>query len=128
MTSFNQEIPVLTEEQYLAVNGAGRNSMGEPALHKNRGNLSDRSWSRIVNRQAGKDLAIVQLRDQLRTEYREKIAQGLIRAPTRIERLIDTANGHPDNESVQAARRILQKSNIDWNATNRHQETEPDPE
>jgi hypothetical protein len=32
----------------------------------------------------------------------------------RMEMLISTANGHPDNECVIAARRLLEKKGIDW--------------
>ena len=47
-------------------------------------------------------------------EYNLKIEAGEIRDKTQIERLIEKANGHPDNESVQAARRRLEKKGVDW--------------
>ena len=32
----------------------------------------------------------------------------------RVKKLIDAANGHPDNESTLAARRICEKRHIEW--------------
>ena len=50
----------------------------------------------------------------MRQEYEAAVEAGDVRPPTRIERLKATANGHPDNASVQAARRILSKQGIPW--------------
>lgn len=47
-------------------------------------------------------------------EYREKVKYGSIKEKSRTEVLIERANGHPDNESTQAARRILEKRGIEW--------------
>ena len=48
-------------------------------------------------------------------EYGEKVASGEIIAKSKIEQLVETANGHPDNLSVQAARRCLIKRGItEW--------------
>lgn len=47
-------------------------------------------------------------------EYNQKVQAGKITPKSRIERLIETARGHDDNESVQAARRALEKRGIDW--------------
>ena len=51
----------------------------------------------------------------IRKQYNQEIELGAIRPSTRNERLIETAKGHPDNLSVQAARRILEKNGISWN-------------
>ncbi|MDO4281345.1 MAG: XkdF-like putative serine protease domain-containing protein [Peptococcaceae bacterium] len=47
-------------------------------------------------------------------EYREKVNNGELRPKTKVERLLETANGNEDNESVRAARRALDKRGIDW--------------
>lgn len=47
-------------------------------------------------------------------EYNALVESGQIRDKTPLERRIEAANGHPDNESTQAARRILQKQGIIW--------------
>ena len=53
-------------------------------------------------------------REQAKQEYQEKVKNGELRDKTTIERMIDRANGHPDNPSTQAARRIAEKRGIDW--------------
>lgn len=47
-------------------------------------------------------------------EYESKVAAGEIEPKGAVERLIECANSHPDNEATQAARRILAKRNINW--------------
>lgn len=47
-------------------------------------------------------------------EYSDLVAAGIIAPKTRTEILIDRANGHPDNESTQAARRMCAKRGIEW--------------
>ncbi|MFA5300908.1 MAG: hypothetical protein WC389_22175 [Lutibacter sp.] len=47
-------------------------------------------------------------------EYNALVVSGHIRDKTPLERRIEVANGHPDNESVQAARRLLEKQGIIW--------------
>lgn len=108
------EIPVMDEETYLSINNVGRQGFGDSALHKNKGNNSDKMWSKIVDRQAQKDTELAKRRQELREEYAQKIEKGELRQPTRLEKLIATANGHEDNESVQAARRILEKQGVSW--------------
>ena len=49
-----------------------------------------------------------------RNEYEALVAAGKVRPPTNVEKLLRTATGHPDNASVQAARRVLTKRGIDW--------------
>lgn len=100
---------IMTEEQYLDINGASRQGIGDCALHKNRRGYSDKAWSKVINRQADKDSKLIELRQQLREEYRAKVEKGLIRPPTRIEKLLAIAAGHPDLESSKAAKRILKK-------------------
>lgn len=109
---------VISEEEYLSINGACRQSIGDAALHKNKGYNSDKTWKRIVDIQAKKDHEILARREELRIEYKSKVESGELRPPTRIETLIQTARGNEDNASVQAARRILIKKEIDWNVTN----------
>lgn len=46
---------------------------------------------------------------EARTKYNQAIRDGLIVAPNRFEQLIAVAQGHPDNPSTKAARRLLAK-------------------
>lgn len=48
------------------------------------------------------------------SEYERLVADGRIVKPTALQKRLLTAQGHPDNPSVQAARRILTKRGIDW--------------
>lgn len=48
------------------------------------------------------------------TEFHKKMASGELVLKTRNEQLIETANGHPDNLSVQAARRLCEKRGLKW--------------
>ncbi|MFA5321200.1 MAG: hypothetical protein WC373_00890 [Smithella sp.] len=106
-----KEPEVIDEESYLARKGASKFGFGEPALSKN---IPENIKKELVNRQLKKDIELTDKRELLRKEYSEKIKSGEIRPPTRMERLISTANGNPDNQAVQAARRILEKNGIDW--------------
>lgn len=54
-------------------------------------------------------------RKKVRKLYNKLVSEGTIIPKTREEELIETANGHPDNPSVQAARRMCEKRGIIWN-------------
>lgn len=105
---------VMDEETYLSIKGASRQDIGDSAFHKNKGSHSDKTWSKMLNAQAEKDRGLITKREELRTEYWQKVKNGELREPTRKERLIATANGCPDNECTIAARRLLDKKGIDW--------------
>lgn len=114
--SIQEQPQVISEEEYLSQNGGCLMDLGEPALHKNIAYGSVRM--RYLKLQSEKDRFLLEKREQLRKEYSEKVRNGEIRPPTRIEQLIRTAQGHPDNLSVQAARRILTKKKILWDTQN----------
>lgn len=100
---------VMDEEEYLDRHGATKTGIGEAGLHRNTNQYSYKVWHRMVLRQAEKDLTLIEKRDRLRKEYQEKVIAGELRPRTRIERLELTAQGHPDNESTKAAKRVLEK-------------------
>lgn len=56
------------------------------------------------------DAKVSEERNRLRESYASDIAAGLVREPTRQERIFAIASGHPDLISVQAARRICKKN------------------
>lgn len=97
----------MTEEEFLASKGAGRDGIGDVAMHKNIGKGKPRED--LINRQTAKDDALIEKRKGLRQEYADRVASGDIVVPTNEEQLIETAKGHPDNASVQAAQRVLAK-------------------
>ena len=101
----------MDEDLYLSLNGASRQDMGEPALHKNRGRHSDKTWRKMVDAQAEKDRLLIDRREILREEYWQKVQDGEMRPRNRLERLQQTADGHPDNPATLAAKRLLTKLN-----------------
>lgn len=112
-TSSVSEIPVMTEEEYLASKGYGFSGIGDVALHKGK-QRTGKQQDKVVESQAKKDKNYTEVREMLRKEYRDKLAKGKLRELNTIEKLLKAANGNPDNESTQAARRALQKRGIDW--------------
>lgn len=110
------EIPAMTEEEYIASEGYGFSGIGDVALHKGKQRTS-KQQDKIVESQAKKDEDYARHREILRKTYRDKLSKGELREPSTIEKLLKTANGNPDNESTQAARRTLQKRGIDWQET-----------
>lgn len=127
---------VMSEEEYLASKGLGGN-ITDYLLDKLR--LPHGETAR-QQKQREKETARVRAdfdkqKEKARKEYRQKVANGELRKPTKqevkekeIDKLIKTANGHEDNESVQAARRVLAKRGVDWkvgreNKSNESKET-----
>jgi len=106
-----KETPVerIDEEEYLAINGAGFNSMGDAHYHAHRCK-SERTWKSVLEIQRKQDVDVMVQRARLREEYREKVQRGEIVPPS----LIDRANGPENLEATQAARRLCRKRGIDW--------------
>lgn len=108
------DVEVISLEQYLNQHGAFFMQGAEPAMHRTPGGFGKGQREKHLERVQLEMKENNDRRAQLSDEYNDKVRLGLIRPPTRIERLIATANGHEDNESVQAARRILARDNIEW--------------
>jgi len=104
---------VISQDDYV---DARSKSFGEPALHR-QPRATPKQIAARARAQCVKDQATAEHRERLRDEYAAKVASGEIRPPTRHERLIATARGHEDNESVQAARRLLARDGVDWRET-----------
>ena len=100
---------VLSFEQYAALKGCSRANLGEAGLHKAHTRISRKQWDGMVKKQSEKDGEWLVNWNRLRREYEDEVTRGTIRPPSRIDRLRITAAGHPDNDSTQAARRILKK-------------------
>ena len=63
---------------------------------------------------AAAEAAYQEKRTAAKEEYRRLVEAGELRDKTIIEKTLTRAQGHPDNESVQAARRICEKRGYDW--------------
>lgn len=106
----------ITEDEFLALRGVG-DAMSGYTIDKVRGNRTirtQRGKERFERETLSANEAYQRKRDAARAEYRNLVEKGVIRDKTPIERRIVTAHGNPDNESTQAARRLLEKKGIDW--------------
>lgn len=107
------DILVMTEDEYLASKGYGNTTYTEPAIHKGVQKTLNQK-NQLLNIHINRINKYSAERTALKEEYREKCNRGEIRQPTRTERLIKAANGHPDLESTNAARRLAMASGINW--------------
>ncbi|WP_353251125.1 hypothetical protein [Salinisphaera sp. T31B1] len=98
---------VVDFEAFAVKRHAAMTDLGEAALHKAHTRQSRRQRQRQLDAQRQRDHEWATRRAQARNDYADMIARGEIRKLTRRERLERTAQGHPDNPSVQAARRLL---------------------
>lgn len=103
----------LTEEEYLSVKGYGAQGIGDVALHKGK-QRTLRQQNMLADKYLNDMRSYSFKREQLRQEYKALVSKGKITPPNNIDRLLKTAKGHSDNESVKAARRILEKRGYDW--------------
>lgn len=105
----------MTEDEYLGLKGLS-SPVSDWTLDKVRiphGETDRQKKKRIAE---GKKEAeeYQRKREQAKQEYQEKVKNGELRPKTNVERLVERANGHPDNPSTQAARRVAEKRGIDW--------------
>ena len=76
--------------------------------------LTARGWERLQKEAEKVRITYAEKRQQAIMEYNALLASGEIQAPSKLQLLLATANGHPDNASTQASRRLLRKRGIDW--------------
>ena len=98
---------VMDFETFATRRGASRQDFGEAGAHKRSRRQTDKQWNRIIKRITERGDKLEQKREGLRQEYDQLVEQGAIRPLTPKEQLMATASGHSDNDSVQAARRVL---------------------
>lgn len=102
-------------DQYLAQQGVS-SPISDYMLDKLRipHGLTYRKQKELIqgNQKAADDYA--KKRNRCIQEYRTMVELGKIMPLSRAEQLIKTANGHPDKQSTQAARRVCDKRGIDW--------------
>lgn len=106
----------ITEDEFLALRGVG-DAMSGYTIDKARSNRTirtQRGKERFERETLSANETYQRKRDAARAEYRSLVEKGVIRDKTPIERRIVAAHGNPDNESTQAARRLLEKKGIDW--------------
>jgi hypothetical protein len=95
--------------QWLAERGLGEPWISEPGLHRQPGGMSKPAKRGALASLARRNAEHAHARTLAIMDYQAALARGEVREPTRRERLEAAAKGHPDNPSVQAARRLLAK-------------------
>ena len=105
----------MSEQEFLASKGVGM-VVSDYNIDKMRiphGETARQKKKRIAEAaQAGANYSAK--RQAAREEYKQLVGAGKIQKPGKYDELIKTAKGHPDNPSVQAARRLLKKRGIKW--------------
>lgn len=113
-SAVKNETPKLSLEQYVAQQGHSMHYDGQlDKVRMPHGETESQARKRLKQVSAeikahGERLA------ELRQEYEDKVASGEIQKPSKLDSLLRQAHGHPDNPSVQAARRVLAKRGYDW--------------
>lgn len=106
--------PKLSLEEYLGLRGLA-SPISDFMLDKTRlpHGLTERQQKKL-ERDAVQAMTDYQKRRQeaIRT-YHKLILTGEVKDKSKIDKMIIVANGHPDNDSTQAARRRLHKMGID---------------
>jgi hypothetical protein len=105
--------PKMTYEQFAELNNGSALGYSRPEFNR-MPRVTDANRRRAGNTILENSSKLSSLREKLNDVYDNLVVQGLITAPSRIDELIDVARGMPDNESVQAARRLLTKRGISW--------------
>lgn len=98
---------VIDFETFATQRGAGTAEYSEPGLHRLNSSVSSAARRKAIARHRAKIDEIARRRDELRVLYDSLVEAGKIRPPTHNEILQAAATGHPDNESTQAAARVL---------------------
>ena len=103
-------------DDYLGQQGVRFSTSGY-CLDKLRGNRqlrTSRGEKRFIKECEEAEIVYQEKRNKAIVEYNVLVRSGKIRPLTTIERTIQKANGHPDNPSTQAARRMCAKRGYDW--------------
>ena len=108
-------VPAMTMEEYLSAQGVG-GAFSDFMLDKLRmpHGLTARQEKQFHKEADAAREKYFAKREKAIAEYKEKVKKGELREKTTVEKLIETARGHSDNERVQAARRALKKRGISW--------------
>lgn len=98
---------VMTRDRYRAKFGCGRSDFTDSALHVVQRRMSPKQVERLLAADRERCARIEVLQRRVDEEFDRRLASGEFRLPTRRERLEAIASGHPDHESVKAAKRLL---------------------
>ena len=107
---------VMDESDYLASKGLKDASSGW-VLDKLRGNrqvATVRGRQRFNKEAENAEKEYQDKCNKAKEEYKKLVESGKLRPKTAVERMIEKAHGHPDNQSTQSARRMALKRGYDW--------------
>lgn len=107
-------LQVIDFETFATLRGASRLDYCEDGAVSPAGHMPKSNWRRVMRTVAERNSDLAQRRSELLEEYQHLVAEGRVRPPSRIERLMELADGHEDKAQTHAARRLLAKSGIDW--------------
>ena len=105
---------VIDFETFATLRGASRLDYCEDGAVSPAGHMPKSNWRRVMRTLAERSAELTRRRSELWEEYQRLVAEGKIRPPSHIERLLVIANGHEDRAQTHAARRLLAKRGIDW--------------
>ena len=89
----------MTEDEYLASKGYRDSFCSEQTLHK-RIQTTACQQEKSLNFNIERSRKYLTERTAIKKEYQSLLDRGEIRQPTRVERIIKAANGHPELEST----------------------------
>ena len=106
----------MTEEEFLTINGlSGMSDFGIDRFGgANQRGLSEKQRAKCMKECKKEWDNFYLLKNKAKEAYNSLIKAGTIRKKTPIEESLTKAQGHSDNEAVQAARRMCQKRGYDW--------------
>jgi len=107
---------VIDFETFATQHDASFADFGDAGAHSPAGHMPKSNWRRLMKALAEQNAELAKRRSELWEEYQRLVAEGKVRPPSRIERLLEAANGHEDRAQTHAARRVLAKRGIDWRA------------
>lgn len=106
----------IDEGEYLETKGVGSPTSfwTVDKVRSNRQIRTQRGKKRFEKEFENAQNEYINAREKARAEYKALVDSGKIKPKTAIERALKRAQGHPDLQSTQAARRIAAKRGYDW--------------
>ncbi len=101
------EVEVATFDEYAAKRGVPSSAPSFPEAHRAPGGVSKASAKAMAGRIAKASAAWQAQRASMLREYKAAVKAGTVRAPSRAERLTETARG--EGPAAEAARRLLER-------------------
>jgi hypothetical protein len=105
---------LMDQDEYLARKGVEHFNWADDKIRSNRMKTTQSGEERFHKQYNQAEVKYTANRNKAISEYNELVKSGKVRARTQPEKIFRSAQGHPDNRSTQAARRMLAKHGVDW--------------